>query len=107
MLLTYSNEKRENPLPHEIRIHTREISPMCPERSPLLLPPLSTPLPNCVPPRDREAARAAPLLGNQLHFVDVGLNPGAIFPAEQDRTVGEVAVPKVGVATICRRVFVL
>lgn len=29
---------------------------------------------------NREAARLAPLLVNQLHYVNVSLNPGAIYP---------------------------
>ena len=32
------------------------------------------------PSSHREAARAAPLLGNQLHHADIDLNPGAILP---------------------------
>ncbi len=36
--------------------------------------------PPSLPSSRREAARAAPLLGNQLHHADAGLNPGAILP---------------------------
>ena len=31
----------------------------------------------------REAARAAPFLGNQLHLADASLNPGAIVPRKE------------------------
>ncbi|CAM9498108.1 unnamed protein product, partial [Ectocarpus fasciculatus] len=39
----------------------------------------------------REAARAAPLLGNQLHHADMDLNPGAIIPGNN---TGPLAPPR-------------
>ncbi|CAM9264513.1 unnamed protein product, partial [Ectocarpus sp. 12 AP-2014] len=39
----------------------------------------------------REAARAAPLLGNQLHQADMDLNPGAILPG---KNTGPLASPR-------------
>ncbi|CBJ25838.1 tetratricopeptide repeat domain protein [Ectocarpus siliculosus] len=40
----------------------------------------------------REAARAAPLLGNQLHHADMDLNPGAIIPGKVN--TGPLASPR-------------
>lgn len=44
--------------------------------------------------RSREAARAAALLVNQLHYVDGSLNPGATCPSE-DAMIGSAIASKV------------